>query len=268
MADDDFLGEWQAWRTSREERLAAPHGFLAITGLHWLTDEPCRVEGVPGAWSAGADGVRVDLADGETLELEGAVVTGTRLLGAVDESGIRAVAGDLVIEVAARGDAVVLRPRDPANRRRTGHQPTPTYPPSPDWVVTGRLIPAPADEELAVTTVVDGLTQVERVAGTVSFEIGGTACELTAFAEDDGSLWILFADATAGATTYGAGRQLSAPPPGADGSVVLDFNRAANLPCAYTTFATCPFPPPGNRLPVAIEAGEQDPALSRDRVTR
>jgi uncharacterized protein (DUF1684 family) len=42
--------------------------------------------------------------------------------------------------------------------------------------------------------------------------------------------------------------------------VVLDFNRAANLPCAYTDLATCPLPPPENRLPVAIEAGEKIPA--------
>ena len=41
--------------------------------------------------------------------------------------------------------------------------------------------------------------------------------------------------------------------------VVLDFNRAANLPCAYTDLATCPLPPAENRLPVAIEAGEKTP---------
>lgn len=34
-------------------------------------------------------------------------------------------------------------------------------------------------------------------------------------------------------------------------------NRATNLPCAYTDFATCPLPPAENRLPVAIEAGEK-----------
>ena len=40
---------------------------------------------------------------------------------------------------------------------------------------------------------------------------------------------------------------------------MLDFNRATNLPCAYTDLATCPLPPPENRLPVAIEAGEKIP---------
>jgi hypothetical protein len=41
--------------------------------------------------------------------------------------------------------------------------------------------------------------------------------------------------------------------------VVLDFNRATNLPCAYTDFATCPLPPAENHLPIAVDAGEQNP---------
>ena len=47
--------------------------------------------------------------------------------------------------------------------------------------------------------------------------------------------------------------------PNHDGSVTLDFNRASNLPCAYTPMATCPLPPLENRLRVAIEAGEMVP---------
>ena len=50
---------------------------------------------------------------------------------------------------------------------------------------------------------------------------------------------------------------MAAPDP--DGAVILDFNHAVNLPCAYTEFATCPLPPAGNHLPVAVEAGEKLP---------
>jgi hypothetical protein len=60
-------------------------------------------------------------------------------------------------------------------------------------------------------------------------------------------------------TTYPANRSLAIDAPAADGSVVLDFNRATNLVCAYTDFATCPLPPAENRLPVAVEAGEKIP---------
>jgi uncharacterized protein (DUF1684 family) len=41
------------------------------------------------------------------------------------------------------------------------------------------------------------------------------------------------------------------------GKLIVDFNQAYNPPCAYTVFATCPLPPPENRLPIRIEAGEK-----------
>ena len=69
--------------------------------------------------------------------------------------------------------------------------------------------------------------------------------------------------ATSGVTTYAANRSLRVAAPDADGKVILDFNRATNLPCAYTEFATCPLPPAANRLPVAVEAGEQIPCEAK-----
>jgi hypothetical protein len=45
--------------------------------------------------------------------------------------------------------------------------------------------------------------------------------------------------------------------PDAQGQVLLDFNRSYNPPCAFTPFATCPLPPPNNRLDVRVEAGEK-----------
>ena len=37
----------------------------------------------------------------------------------------------------------------------------------------------------------------------------------------------------------------------------IDFNRAYNPPCVFSPYATCPLPPPDNRLPLAVEAGEK-----------
>jgi len=54
-------------------------------------------------------------------------------------------------------------------------------------------------------------------------------------------------DATSGKETYGAGRFLYVGLPNAD-RIEVDFNEAFNPPCAFTDFATCPLPPPQNRL--------------------
>ncbi|EME65134.1 hypothetical protein H074_00702 [Amycolatopsis decaplanina DSM 44594] len=79
---------------------------------------------------------------------------------------------------------------------------------------------------------------------------------LTAFnGKKDG----LLTDATSGVTTYAANRSLAVPAPAEDGSVVLDFTRATNPPCAFTDFATCPLPPAGSDLPFAAKAGKKLP---------
>jgi uncharacterized protein len=258
VVSDEFLGAWHVWRQEREERLTAPYGYLSITGLHWLTSEPQRFPDVPGEWVLGPDGVEVRLGAGESLAIDGRTLTGAGLLGDVDEAGVQATYGDARLEIARRGASVVLRPRRPDHPARLVHRPTPTYPPSEEWVVRGAFRPYDRQVPLGVETVVDGWRQVEQTSGDVEFLIGGETHRLVAF-DDGGDLWILFADATSGVTTYGAGRQLSAAAPAADGTVVLDFNRAFNLPCAYTAFTTCPFPPAVNRLPVSVEAGEKVP---------
>ncbi|MCD2112189.1 DUF1684 domain-containing protein [Rhodococcus rhodochrous] len=81
------------------------------------------------------------------------------------------------------------------------------------------------------------------------------------FGEAGGPLRILFTDATSGVTTYPAARILQVEATAEDGTVTLDFTRAANLPCAFTDAATCPIAPPQNRLPFAVEAGERTPRV-------
>jgi hypothetical protein len=69
-------------------------------------------------------------------------------------------------------------------------------------------------------------------------------------------LFYIFKDETSGKETYPAGRFFYSGMP-KDGQVILDFNKAYNPPCAFTPYATCPLPPPENRLAVRIEAGEK-----------
>jgi uncharacterized protein (DUF1684 family) len=153
-----------------------------------------------------------------------------------------------------------LRPRHPDNPLRADFRGTPAYAPDPLWVIRGRYRPFGEPRNVTVGSVVEGLQHVYAAPGVVEFEADGQPLALTAFnGSTPGSLHILFTDATSGVTTYAANRSLQVPAPDADGTVVLDFNRATNLPCAYTEFATCPLPPAENRLPVAVEAGEQIP---------
>jgi hypothetical protein len=110
-----------------------------------------------------------------------------------------------------------------------------------------------------------GVTVVYEAPGELHFRLAGRDLVLTAFnGHEPGTLFVPFTDATSGRTTYAANRSLGIGAPAADGTVTLDFNRAVNLPCAYTDLATCPLPPSENRLPVAVEAGEQIPYERQD----
>jgi uncharacterized protein (DUF1684 family) len=258
---DTFAQSWEAWHREHETVRAAPHGFLAITGLHWLTAEPQRFPGAPGEWWTGPDGVVVRLADGEELVIDGEPVRGDHAFGVLPErGGVTAAFGDAVVEVARRGGSDVVRPRHPDHPVRVGYPGTPAYAPDPRWVVTGRYLPFDQPRPTPVGAVVEGLQHVYDAPGRIEFSLDGATLSLTAFnGAAAGSLFVLFTDQTSGVTTYPANRSLKVDPPEADGAVVLDFNRATNLPCAYTEFATCPLPPAENHLPVAVEAGEKKP---------
>lgn len=101
-----------------------------------------------------------------------------------------------------------------------------------------------------------GDTQLYRRLGRVHFTVEGAEATLTLFGDEDGGLFLPFADALAGEETYGAGRYLE-PELLGDGRALIDFNLAYNPYCAYNDDWSCPITPRENRLTVPIRAGEQ-----------
>lgn len=71
-------------------------------------------------------------------------------------------------------------------------------------------------------------------------------------------LFLPFTDATSGEQCYGGGRYIDFKMADiVNNLLLLDFNKAYNPYCAYTTGYNCPIPPRENNLPVAINAGEK-----------
>ena len=103
-ATDDFAAAWRAWHEEKDIALADPHGFLAVTGVGWLTADPQRVPGAPGTWATGPGGPVVVLDEGEQLLVDGVLVTGRHEFGVLPErGGVLAGYGNAVVEVARRG---------------------------------------------------------------------------------------------------------------------------------------------------------------------
>lgn len=267
-----FAEEWTAWHEAHERSRTDPLGILAATGLHWLGRTRLRAPGVPGAWSVGPEGPLVELAEDEALTVDGEELRGTRQLAPLMHGGTvllrfvdRRAGGpdggvDGLAEVSRRGSGVMLRPRRADSAYLASFTGTKAYPADPQWAIDARFVADPAPSARRVEAVLPGIEHSFSSPGRLEFERDGRTHSLTAFAGADGALTVLFRDATSGITTYAASRSLSVPAPSADGSAVLDFNRAVNLPCAYTDFSTCPLPPRENTLPFCVDAGEKVPA--------
>ena len=74
----------------------------------------------------------------------------------------------------------------------------------------------------------------------------------------DSALFVPFSDKTNGKETYEGGRFLDIPKPESGATqITIDFNKAYNPFCVYNYNYTCPVPPPSNRLPVSVRAGEK-----------
>jgi len=268
----DYPRSIAEWRAEREEELKGPDGWLNLAGLYWLEPGATRMGAAPdndivladlpaapnlGAfvWENGIVEFRAD--PGAEVFSNGERVTQLRLVH--DEEGDPTILthGSLSWHAIGRLDRMGVRLRDLNHPAVSAFSGIPAYPTDPAWRVEARFEPYAQPEERILNTVVEGLGWKPTAPGILSFELGGEPLSLEAYAAGPGFL-LIFADLTTGKTTYPAGRYLYAfAPRRADGTVTLDFNKAINPPCAFTDFATCPLPQRRNRLPVALEAGEQ-----------
>ena len=142
------------------------------------------------------------------------------------------------------------------------------FPPAPDWRLAAKLDRAApgAGDHVELATSTGQLRNMENM-GQLVFDVGGKEQRLTAFmshaADGFEVLFVPFRDTTSGADTYGAGRYVEVPyepdEPHQE-PLELDFNYAYNPSCAFSPAYDCPFPPPGNRLSVAVTAGEMLPS--------
>jgi len=119
------------------------------------------------------------------------------------------------------------------------------------------VLQPPVTSFLMISNVL-GQQVASKNAGKLQFTYLGKPYSLDVIDEGGNQLFITFTDATTGITTYGAGRFVYIDQPDVNGNTFIDFNQAFNPPCAFTKFATCPLPPPQNRLSFQIPAGEKN----------
>ena len=268
-ADSTYQEQIEQWRAHREARLKADEGWLTVAGLFWLNDGDNTVGTASDCammLPAGSAPVHAGLfhfhegrtsfraAPGAAVAVNGKPVESAELKPDDDKDGPDEISVNaLTMYVIHRGDKYGIRLKDRNSEYRRNFAGLHWYPIRPEYRVTAKFVPWPQPKEIPIANIL-GQTEPTPSPGYLEFTLNGVALRLDAVTEDD-TLFLIFRDRTAGKTTYGAGRFLNADMP-KDGVAVLDFNKAYNPPCAFTPYATCPLPPPQNRLAVAIEAGE------------
>ena len=267
MTPEEHRAQVEEWRAARAARLRTPEGWLALVGLFWLTPGENHVGAHPSSQVI-LHGHEIPprvgsiwLEDGAArfVPHEGVDLPETVLRDDTEGDPTLLELGSVCFNVIKRGERFGVRVRDgaaPAMASFTGLE---HFPIDLSWRIAARLEPAAPDTTVEIVDIT-GSHSREETPGSVVFERDGVTWRIDALPGDDeaGTLWLIFFDATSGTETYGGGRFLYTEPLAADGSVVVDFNLAYNPPCVFSPYATCPLPPPQNRLALRIEAGEKD----------
>ncbi len=278
MMSSKYEVELEQWRATLDATLRKENNWLALAGLYWLQpgentfgaapDNTLKLavpEAPPYFGTILLDDGRIFLQIPDSLPatVDGAAIDGAELR--TDISGTPSVIeyGSLRWIIIERGDRFAIRLWDNNRAERTNFPGRQWYPVDQAYrVETGFTSHEPS--VLLALPSADGDRQEIAARGFVTFSVGGEECRLEALDGPGGGLFFIFKDLTNGGRTYKAGRYLTTPAP-EQGVVELDFNRAYNPPCAFTSYATCALPPAQNTLKVPIEAGEifpePDPAV-------
>ena len=271
-ADPVFLADNAIWREERKQALLKPDGWTSLMGLHWLELKAHYIGSGPGSGIKLAVGpeklglVKQEAGkifftpeSGLSLTLNGEPLKGrVELQSDHDEVPglIGFDEGKGVLGLIKRGERYGLRVKHADAPSRLDFSGLDYWPADADWNIEGKFVAHPAGKTIPIVDIIGTTSDVPN-PGAVEFTRDGKTYRLEALDGGDGELFLVLADRTSGHGSYPAGRFLDAPAPDAQGKVLLDFNRAYSPPCAFTAYATCPLPPPENRLDLAITAGEK-----------
>jgi uncharacterized protein len=267
VVDPAYPQSFEKWKAGRIDDLKQE--WLPLAGLFWLK---------PGENNFGSDLKNAIVfpkgpAHAGSFLLQGKTVTAQFALGAnaiiagkpatmaelqPDTTGDPTVVelGNLRFHVIVRGERVGIRLKDlESDAVRQYHGPQ-FFPLDLSYRVTATWLPSDGKQTVDVPNVLGDVSPTP-IAGTAVFKINGQELRLTDLGGDAAKgLFFVFSDPTSKTETYPGGRFLKTGPV-TNGTVVLDFNRAYNPPCAVTPYATCPLAPKENRLSVASRAGEE-----------
>jgi len=269
---DSYYASIQEWHAQRNDRLNQPDSWLTLAGLFWLeeginhfggandNDLVFRSDTVPahiGSFHLKGDSVRMLVNQGLEIYNDSTLVTDVNLKKDSEGQPDLLRWRHLSWYIIKRGDRIGVRLKDAKHPNLVNFKPTELFPVDTLWRVSAHLEPFDSTTSIEITNVL-GDQSPSPSPGRLHFVIAGESHTLAPLGSPgDDNYFIIFGDATNGGSTYGAGRFLVVPAVDEHNQTMIDFNRAYNMPCVFSPYATCPLPPEENLLTVSIEAGEK-----------
>ncbi len=268
-AQTNYKSEVEKWRSEHETDLKSETGWFTLAGLFWLKEGVNTI----GAGEKYDIQLTENFKDGKfgeilfangtaTLKVENGVdatadskqISEIALVSDVDQKQTVVKTGSQTFYVIKREEKFGVRLKDKNNKARLNFKGLHWFPIDVKLKVTATFEPFSEPKEILIPNMLGGNFKMKS-EGILKFKLNGKNYSLQPV-ESDGKFFIIFRDLTSKSKTYGVGRFLYAEK-SKDNKIILDFNKAENPPCAYTTFATCPIPPKQNRLKIAVKAGEK-----------
>lgn len=268
-AQTGYVREVEKWRADHEAELVSENGWLTVAGLFWLKEGTNTIGSnsnfdieLTENFKHGKFG-EIEFKDNKAiLKVESGIealndgkgVSEIELVS--DENGKPTViqTGSQSFYLIKRENRFGIRLKDKNSKQRLNFSGLHWFPVDKNYKITAKFEAFDQPKEVSIPNVLGGNFKMKS-PGILKFEFKGKHYTLQPVEEDE-KLFIIFCDLSSRNETYGAGRFLYADMP-KNGETVLDFNKAENPPCAFTSFATCPLPPRQNRLEIEIKAGEK-----------
>ncbi|MBT8392541.1 MAG: DUF1684 domain-containing protein [Ignavibacteria bacterium] len=170
---------------------------------------------------------------------------------------------NLLQERTARDSSFKFEPHSPFNRDTTiEFENLKYFDLNPDYIFKSKLFYKDQPDSVVIMGT-KGEARAVLVLGYLELNYNGETHQVNVYrgfsknGEEYHSIW--FTDKTTGNETYGVGRYLDIEL-NEDKNFIyeIDFNRAYNPYCAYSSLYTCPIPREEDHIKIFIEAGEKN----------
>lgn len=272
QTEAEYTEEVNEWHQLRIDNLLGPEDWLKLAGLYKLEEGsqsfgsdstndlvfPPKAASSIGTINKEDTTITVHIDEDVLVTHDQDTVSKVTMIPGNARSGTVLKQGSLTWYLLDRRGNYYIRLIDEQHPNLAAFDGIERFPVDQQWKVKAEFKPFDDPQPITVPDVLnEGMS--DTLYGMLEFSIEDEEYSLAPLnhPEKDDKFFIIFGDKTNGESTYGGGRYIYIPTPNKNNITYIDFNKSYNPPCVFTDFATCPLPPPQNRLPIAIPAGEK-----------